>query len=94
MKRRKPAESRALNWNDPDARRLWLSRIDSDVADLLAAMEDQLAPVNDRQLGRAALRRIFDESSANLEELLSYAGRGLDADEHGDPSGSGDAGPN
>lgn len=49
----------------------WLEALRSDVDDLVAAAEDAIRPLAQRQLGRVEHARIIGESAAALRELMA-----------------------
>lgn len=77
---------RALDWTDARDAAAWLSELRVAIDDVASAAEDQVEPMARRHLGRAEARRIIKEGTANLEDLLDRASRGLAG---ADPAGGG-----
>ena len=70
-------------------RSAWLDQVRAAVADVDGVVRDLLRRPADRELGPVHHREIYEEASAKIAALLDA----MPGDEHGDPAGSGDAGP-
>jgi hypothetical protein len=67
----------ALNWQDPDAVRVWLKDIDTYVQDLVAIAEDQIDAPARRVHGREGARRLIKDAKRSLRDWITFARRGL-----------------
>ena len=83
-RRRRPARSAvvaspppALDFDDRDALRAWISDLAAAIEDATGVTADQLAPFRERHLGPAEARRLYREAKGRLHDLLDQAKRGL-----------------
>jgi len=65
--------SAALDLNDHAALSAWLASVESAVDDVVGVAEDQLRPVDDRDLGRRQARRLLSDGRATLCDLVALA---------------------
>lgn len=61
------------NLHDPEDFAKWVAALKEALHDLCAAAQDQIAPLNDRRLGRATARKIIHDSCDKAEALLALA---------------------
>jgi hypothetical protein len=71
--------SALLNLHDPEAIRGWLALVQSAADDAIGAAEDQVRPLDERNLGRVQARRILGEARGSLERLLALMHASLPA---------------
>ena len=86
-----------LAWDDPIAVLRWLTDLRVAWLDANSVAADMLAPLRKRKLGPAECRRLYSETSFQIDQLIHFAMSSLTRDDDdggpGDPSGSGGAGP-
>lgn len=68
------ADRSPVDLSDPAARADWLAAARSQVEDLIEAAEDATAPLQARELGPRAARRIVGDAGGALRDLLDAAG--------------------
>ena len=64
----------ALDWGDPVAVNTWALDVYTQARDATGAGEDATRPPGQRELGRAAARRIIDGARRKLDDALRFAG--------------------
>jgi hypothetical protein len=70
-------EHKALDWQDLDAARVWLDKLEAVALDVIAIAEDQTRPIARRDIGRAEAVRILVESARGMKDSIAFARRGL-----------------
>jgi hypothetical protein len=68
---------KALDWQDLEAARVWLTGLEAAALDVIAIAEDQTLPLARRAIGRAEALRILSQAGPVLEESIAFAKRGL-----------------
>ena len=64
----------ALDWGDAAAVRAWARDVYTQARDATGAGEDATRPPGQRELGRAAARRIIDGARRKLDDAFRFAG--------------------
>lgn len=60
-----------LDLSNPGTIRQWLALVESNIGDAIGAAEDQLLPLDKRNLGRVQARRILGDARGALDGLLA-----------------------
>ena len=69
-----------IDLRDPAAVLEWIARVEAVADDAIGAAEDQLRPVNRRELGPRQARRLIREAKVSLGSLFAIARGALPSD--------------
>lgn len=64
----------ALDWTDVNAVKVWARGVCITARDAIGAGEDATRPPGKRELGRAAARRIIEDTGSQLDHAMQHAG--------------------